>query len=50
MLFPDGEPTIADTLQERYERMDLGFAIAVLMGNRDLTRRLATEAGLPPWG
>jgi hypothetical protein len=49
-LFPDGEPTLADSLQENYERMDLRFAIGVLMGNRDLARRLAAEAGLPASG
>jgi hypothetical protein len=27
--------------------MDLRFAIGVLMGNRDLARRLAAEAGCP---
>ena len=47
VLFPEGEPTLADSLQERYDRMDLRFAIAVLMGNRDLSRRLAAEAGAP---
>jgi hypothetical protein len=47
VLFPDGEPTLADTLQERHYRMDLRFAIGVLMGNRDLARRLAAEAGVP---
>jgi hypothetical protein len=30
--------------------MDLRFAIGVLMGNRDLTRRLAAEAGVPASG
>jgi hypothetical protein len=45
VLFPDGEPSLADSLQERYDRMDLRHAIGVLMGNRDLTRRLAAEAG-----
>ena len=47
VLFPDGEPALADSLQEHYDRMDLRFAIGVLMGNRDLTRRLAAEAGVP---
>jgi hypothetical protein len=50
VLFPDGEPTLADSLQENYERMDLRFAIGVLMGNRELTRRLAAEAGPPTSG
>jgi hypothetical protein len=47
VLFPDGEPTLADSLQERYDRMDLRYAISVLMGNRDLARRLAAEGRIP---
>ena len=50
VLFPDGEPPLADSLQEHYDRMDLRFAIGVLMGNRDLVRRLAAEAGVPANG
>jgi Domain of unknown function (DUF222)/HNH endonuclease len=50
VLFPDGEPTLADSLQERYDRMDLRYAIGILMGNRDLARRLAAEAGVPTSG
>jgi hypothetical protein len=50
VLFPDGEPTLPDTLQEHYDRMDLRFAIGVLMGNRDVIRRLAAEAGVAPVG
>jgi hypothetical protein len=50
VLFPDGEPALADSLQERYDRMDLRHAIGVLMGNRDLTRRLAAETGVPVTG
>jgi hypothetical protein len=50
VLFPDGEPPLADSLQEHYDRMDLRFAIGVLMGNRDLVRRLAAEAGVPASG
>jgi hypothetical protein len=50
VLFPDGEPALAHSLQENYERMDLRFAIGVLMGNRELARRLAAEAGLPATG
>lgn len=30
--------------------MDLRWAIDVLMGARDVARRLATEAGVPPTG
>ena len=50
VLFPDGEPALDDVRQERYDRMDLRFAIGVLMGNRDLARRLAAEAGSPASG
>jgi hypothetical protein len=50
VLFPDGEPPLADSLQERYDRMDLRFAIGVLMGHRDLFRRLAAEVGVPATG
>jgi ABC-type Na+ transport system ATPase subunit NatA len=46
ILFPEGGPGLADSLQERYDPMDLRHAVGVLMGNRDLVRRLATEAGL----
>jgi hypothetical protein len=50
VLFPDGEPLLPDTLQDRYDRMDLRYAIGVLMGNRDLARRLAREVELPVTG
>jgi hypothetical protein len=46
LLFPDGEPALPDHLQLHYERMDLRWAIDVLMGNRELARRLAAEAGV----
>jgi hypothetical protein len=46
VLFPDGEPELPDVMQQRYDRMDLRYAIDVLMGNRELARRLATEAGV----
>jgi hypothetical protein len=50
VLFPDGEPALADSLQERYDRMDLRYAVGVLMGNRDLARRLAAAAEAPATG
>ncbi|MFP5370573.1 MAG: hypothetical protein ACLGI3_07465 [Actinomycetes bacterium] len=50
ILFPEGEPSLPDGLQERYDRMDLRFAVGVLMGNRDLVRRLAAEAEVPVAG
>jgi hypothetical protein len=46
VLFPDGEPPLPESLQERFDRMDLRYAVGVLMGNRDLARRLAVEAGV----
>jgi hypothetical protein len=47
VLFPDGPPgDLPDTLQERYDRMNLRYAVGVLMTNRDLARRLAAAAGL----
>jgi hypothetical protein len=45
VLFPDGAPDLPVTLQEGYDRLDLDYAIGVLMGNRDLARRLAEESG-----
>jgi hypothetical protein len=50
LLFPDGEPALAESLQERYDPLDLRYAIGVLMGNRDLARRLAAETGVPLTG
>jgi hypothetical protein len=46
VLFPHGEPTLAD-IPQRYDRMNLRYAVGVLMAKRDLTRRLAAEAGTP---
>jgi hypothetical protein len=34
-------------MYQRYDRMDLRYAIGVLMDHRDLSRRLAAEAGVP---
>jgi hypothetical protein len=44
-LFPDGAPELGDTIQDHHDRMDMAWALSVLMGHRDLVRRLATEAG-----
>jgi hypothetical protein len=49
-LFPDGEPTLPTSFHERYDRMDLRYAIGVLMAHRDFTRRLAAESGVPLTG
>jgi hypothetical protein len=47
MVFPDGEPQeLPDTLEAGGERMSLDWAVGVLMSNRDLDRRLASEVGL----
>jgi hypothetical protein len=48
VLFPDGRrDDLPATLQERYDRLDMAYAIGVLMTNRDLTRRLADDTGVP---
>ena len=41
-LFPAGEPPLADTMPVSGERMDLRYAVGVLMDHRDLLRRLTT--------
>jgi hypothetical protein len=46
VVFPDGEPPDRpDTLESGGERMDLDWAVSVLIQNRDLDRRLAAEPG-----
>jgi hypothetical protein len=47
-LFPNGEPPLPDAMHVNGERMDMAYVVGVLMGNRDLVRRLAAETGLPP--
>jgi hypothetical protein len=49
-LFPDGPADLPHTIQDHYDRMDLRYAIGVLMDNRDLVRRLAADAGVPAIG
>ncbi|WP_139263717.1 DUF222 domain-containing protein [Geodermatophilus africanus] len=44
-LFPTGEPPLPDAVHVNGERMDLRYAVGVLMSHRDLIRRLAAEAG-----
>jgi hypothetical protein len=44
LLFPDGPRPLPEAMKANGERMDMRFAIGVLMGNRDLERRLAAEA------
>jgi hypothetical protein len=45
VLFPHGEPELPTTLQETDDRLDMAYAIGVLMTNRGLDRRLAAESG-----
>jgi hypothetical protein len=42
-LFPGGEPPLPDAMQINGERIDVRYVVGVLMGNRDLVRRLAAE-------
>ncbi len=44
LLFPDAVPTLPDAMHLDGERIDLAYAVGVLMGNRDLERRLRAEA------
>jgi hypothetical protein len=44
-LFPVGEPPLPQEMRVNGERMDVHYVVGVLMGNRDLVRRLAAEAG-----
>jgi hypothetical protein len=44
LLFPDGLPPLPDAMHVNGERMNMAYVVGVLMGNRDLERRLATEA------
>lgn len=49
-LFPDGEPDLPDAIPVNGERMDVRYVVGVLMGNRDLVRRLGAEAAGVPAG
>lgn len=44
LLFPDGVPPLPDAMRANGERMHMAYVVSVLMGNRDLQRRLAAEA------
>ena len=46
-LFPGGEPDLPEAMHVNGERMDVRYVVGVLMGNRDLVRRLAVEQGVP---
>ncbi|WP_040338805.1 HNH endonuclease signature motif containing protein [Candidatus Blastococcus massiliensis] len=47
-LFPEGAPRLAALPDARCERLDMAYALGVLMTNRDLVRRLEVERGLAP--
>ena len=44
LLFPDGVPPLPEAMRANGERMHMAYVVGVLMGNRDLQRRLAAEA------
>jgi hypothetical protein len=44
-LFPGGEPPMPGAMHVNGERIDVRYVVGVLMGNRDLVRRLAAEQG-----
>lgn len=44
LLAPDGALPLPEAMHVNGERMDTTYAVGVLMGNRDLRRRLAAEA------
>ena len=47
VLFPGGEPpALPETLASGGERMDMAWAVSVLMDNRDVARRLAADPSL----
>ncbi|MCV2490107.1 hypothetical protein OF117_12110 [Geodermatophilus sp. YIM 151500] len=47
LLYPAGEPAgLPDTMPVNGERMNIPWAVGVLMGNRDLVRRLTAETGI----
>lgn len=43
LLFPDRSPDLPDAMHVNGEPMDLAYVVGVLLGNRDLERRLAAE-------
>ncbi|MGY1814253.1 DUF222 domain-containing protein [Blastococcus sp. SYSU D00820] len=45
LLFPDSEPDLPDAMHVNGEPMDLAYVVGVLLGNRDLDRRLAAGRG-----
>jgi uncharacterized protein DUF222/HNH endonuclease len=49
-LFPTGEPPLPEAVHVNGERMDLRYAVGVLMSHRDLVRRLAAETGVDTSG
>lgn len=48
VLFPAGEPPLPEAMPANGERMDLRYAVGVLMDHRDLVRRLAAGSSDTP--
>jgi hypothetical protein len=44
LLFPGAVPQLPEAMDANGERMNLAYVVGVLMGNRDLERRLRAEA------
>ena len=44
LLFPEAVPDLPEAMNANGERMDLTYVVGVLMGNRDLDRRLRADA------
>jgi hypothetical protein len=47
VLFPGGAPHCPDAGEARYDRLDMAYAIGVLMANRDVVRRRLAEQESP---
>jgi hypothetical protein len=50
IVFPGGEPALPEAMQANGERADIRYVVGVLMGNRDLVRRLTAENDGVPAG
>jgi hypothetical protein len=46
LLFPDGEPPLPDEVAANGERMNVAYVVGVLMGNRDVRRRVGRFGGV----
>ena len=50
LLFPEAIPDLPEAMAANGERMSLAYVVGVLMGNRDLERRVRAEALGEPVG